>query len=68
MDMMHKKHCLFCNELVIVEPAADSERFIGCYCAPGQHYSLQKNGYAAIQAYSYIHKRELFPLISAYIR
>ncbi len=66
--MMHKKHCLFCNELVIVEPAADFERFIGCFCAPGQHYSLYSDSYAAIQHFSYARKRELFPVISAYIR
>jgi hypothetical protein len=66
--MMHKKHCLFCNELVIARPAADYDRFIGCLCAPGQHYSLHTDSYAAIQAFSYARKRELFPIISAYIR
>lgn len=66
--MMPNKHCPFCNELVPTEPAGDYDRFIGCFCSPGGNYHLLSDSYSAIQSFSYVKKRALFPIVSAYIR
>ncbi|WP_438432676.1 hypothetical protein [Gorillibacterium sp. sgz500922] len=65
---MKKKHCLFCDERVAIQPDGDSDRFLGCACAPGGAYGLRREDYDLLNAYSHAKKRSLFPLVSAYIR
>ncbi|MBT2290838.1 hypothetical protein J7E73_17195 [Paenibacillus albidus] len=65
---MVKKHCLFCDAIVPIEPGAASDKYIGCYCSPDGFYSLAADSYEPINALSHHIKREAFPVISAYIR
>ncbi|GGD63015.1 hypothetical protein [Paenibacillus nasutitermitis] len=65
MDM---KRCLFCDGMVPIQINGENERFVGCSCAPGDSYSLQKESYDKFHALSYSVKRQMFPIISAYIR
>lgn len=65
---MTKKLCLFCDEYVSIEEVGNHDRYVSCYCSPGGFYSLLRNDYEAINAFSYTKKRLLFPNISAYIR
>ncbi|CAM4210807.1 hypothetical protein L1N85_14100 [Paenibacillus alkaliterrae] len=65
---MIKKRCLFCDEIVPIEPKGEHDSYISCNCSPGGFYSLLRDNYDAINGYSHQTKRQLFPLISAYIR
>lgn len=65
---MAKKQCLFCDEIVPLETSGDYDIFVGCHCAPDTNYRLVKGSYEAINALSHQDKRQLFPIISAYIR
>ncbi|RUT35597.1 MarR family transcriptional regulator [Paenibacillus zeisoli] len=65
---MARKLCLFCDEIVPIEAHGDSDRFIGCHCSPDGYYSLKRSSYTPIQNLSHILKRQMFPVISAYIR
>lgn len=66
--MMQKKNCLFCNELVPIEAIGGYDRFFNCFCSPGGYYHLLRDSHSTIQSFSYPRKRELFPIVSAYIR
>lgn len=65
MDM---KRCLFCDQIVHVQFIGEYERFANCSCAPGDSYSLSKDSYEQFHALSYAVKRQMFPIMSAYIR
>lgn len=67
MEMM-KKHCLFCDEIVPVKPEDSYDRYIDCSCSPGGSYSLLRESYEKINALPHQKKRDIFHLISAYIR
>ncbi|REK76110.1 hypothetical protein [Paenibacillus paeoniae] len=63
-----KKHCLFCNELIDMKQDEEFDRFSGCMCAPNTYYHLSRDAYSYIQMFTYAKKRQLLPLVSAYIR
>ncbi|MEO3944860.1 hypothetical protein [Gorillibacterium sp. CAU 1737] len=65
---MKKKHCLFCDEMAPILPEGDYDRYVGCSCAPGRSYRLLRDSYEPIQALPQKTKRDLFYLISAFIR
>ncbi|MNH81132.1 hypothetical protein D3C73_334930 [compost metagenome] len=65
---MARKLCLFCDEIVPIESHGDFDRFIGCHCSPDGYYSLMRSSYNPIQAFSHVQKRQILPVISAYIR
>ncbi|MCA1295231.1 hypothetical protein LBW89_19655 [Paenibacillus sp. alder61] len=65
---MMKKRCLFCDEIVPTKSESNYDRYIGCSCSPGGYYSLRSDSYEAIQSFTHQKKREMFHLISAYIR
>lgn len=65
---MQKKHCLFCDEFVPIESKGDYDRYVGCYCSPGGFYSLLRDSYVPIHSFPHQKKRQIFPIISAYIR
>jgi len=65
---MIKKHCLFCNEIITIIPEGDYDKYVGCSCSPDGFYSLLRDSYACINSYPYQKKRDLFHLVSAYIR
>lgn len=65
---MGKKYCLFCDELVPVEAQGDYDRYVGCHCSPEGSYSLLRDSYEPINAFSHGMKHQMFPIISAYIR
>lgn len=63
-----KKHCLFCNELADMKQDENFDRYSGCMCAPNTYYHLSTEAYSHIQSFSYAKKRQLLPLVSAYVR
>lgn len=65
---MEKKRCLFCSEIVQIEEKGMHDHYLGCYCAPGASYSLLRDSYNTINAFSYQIKSKRFPIVSAYIR
>lgn len=65
---MIKKHCLFCDEIVPTKPEGDYDKYIGCSCSPGGFYSLLRDSYEPIHSFPHQKKRDLFHLVSAYIR
>ncbi|RCX23768.1 hypothetical protein DFP94_1011370 [Fontibacillus phaseoli] len=65
---MIKKRCLFCDEIVPTNQEGDYDKFIGCSCSPGGFYCLLKDSYEPIQSFPHQKKRNLFHLVSAYIR
>ncbi|WP_334074560.1 MULTISPECIES: hypothetical protein [Paenibacillus] len=65
---MMKKRCLFCDEIVPAISESDYDKYMGCSCSPGGFYNLRKGSYEAIQSFPHQKKRELFHLVSAYIR
>ncbi|WP_151734199.1 hypothetical protein [Paenibacillus tengchongensis] len=65
---MLKKHCLFCDDIVPMEQAGGYDRYMGCSCAPGGSYRLLSDSYEEVNALPYPQKREMFHIISAYIR
>ncbi|AWB44655.1 hypothetical protein DCC85_10755 [Paenibacillus sp. CAA11] len=65
---MIKKQCLFCDEIVPTKPDGDYDRYIGCSCSQGGFYRLQRDSYTAIHSLPYQKKRDMFHLVSAYIR
>lgn len=65
---MITKRCLFCDGVVPVHSFGEYDRYEGCYCAPGSFYSLHTDSALPFQSLSYQRKRQLFPIISAYIR
>ncbi|MFC3746858.1 hypothetical protein [Paenibacillus sp. GCM10012306] len=65
---MAKKQCLFCDQIVPLETSGDYDKFIDCHCAPGDSYRLLRGSYETVNALSHQDKRQLFPILSAYIR
>lgn len=65
---MMKKHCLFCDEIVPIRQEGDYDTYVGCSCSPGGSYSLRRDSYDTINAFPHQQKRDLFYVISAYIR
>ncbi|WP_040948943.1 hypothetical protein [Gorillibacterium massiliense] len=65
---MLKKHCLFCDEIVSIKPNGDYDQYLGCSCSPDGFYNLQRDSYERINAFPYQKKRDLFHIVSAYIR
>ncbi|WP_410768848.1 hypothetical protein [Fontibacillus sp. BL9] len=65
---MIKKRCLFCDQIVPTNQEGDYDRYLGCACSPGGFYSIRKDSYEPIHSFPHQKKRELFHLISAYIR
>ncbi|MFD1954718.1 hypothetical protein ACFSL6_11240 [Paenibacillus thailandensis] len=65
---MDTKRCVFCDRIVPVRTIGQYEQFIGCLCAPGGQYHLLAESYDWYYALDYTTKREMFPIISAYIR
>lgn len=65
---MQKKLCVFCNEIVPIESKGEHDRYVGCHCSPDGFYSLMRDSYDPIRAFPHHTKRQLFPIISAYIR
>ncbi|WP_424769228.1 hypothetical protein [Paenibacillus sp. sgz302251] len=65
---MNKKLCLFCNEIVPIKAEGEYDRFVGCHCSPDGYYSLLRGSYDLIQSLTYHRKRQIFPIVSAYIR
>ncbi|OMC74554.1 hypothetical protein BK121_00495 [Paenibacillus odorifer] len=65
---MIKKHCLFCDEIVSIEPEGDNDRYIGCSCSPGGYYSLRRDSYEPINSLPHQKKRDMLHVVSAYIR
>ncbi|BBH20761.1 hypothetical protein Back11_21060 [Paenibacillus baekrokdamisoli] len=62
------KRCLFCDQMVPVKEKGTDDWFISCNCSPGGSYGLQQASYDSYNALGYSIKRQLFPLVSAYIR
>ncbi|XEC97271.1 hypothetical protein AB6A23_12380 [Paenibacillus tarimensis] len=65
---MEKKRCFFCNETVEVDVRSDCEWYIGCNCSPDGEYGLRSESIDQFHSLAYAVKREMFPIISAYIR
>ncbi|MBW7473130.1 MarR family transcriptional regulator [Paenibacillus oenotherae] len=65
---MITKRCLFCDQIVPVNSIGDYDRYEGCYCAPGSSYNLRNDSYIHYNSLSYQNKRQMFPILSAYIR
>ncbi|WP_150275259.1 hypothetical protein [Paenibacillus tepidiphilus] len=65
---MLKKHCLFCDDIVPTEQVGNYDKYIGCTCSPGGSYGLLSDSYEAVNTLPYPQKREMFHIISAYIR
>lgn len=65
---MQKKLCVFCSEIVPIESKGEHDRYVGCHCSPDGFYSLLRDSYDPIRAFPHHTKRQLFPIISAYIR
>jgi hypothetical protein len=65
---MIKKHCLFCDEIVPTNTDGDYDRYMGCSCSPGGFYSLLRDSYATINSFPHQKKRDMFHIVSAYIR
>lgn len=63
-----KKHCLFCDEIVPIQPEGDYDKYISCSCSPGGFYSLRSDSYEPINAFPHPKKRDMFHVISGYIR
>ncbi|MFC5648914.1 hypothetical protein ACFPYJ_07190 [Paenibacillus solisilvae] len=62
------KRCLFCDQIVAVKQKGMDDWYISCNCSPGGTYALDRASYDSYYALSYSEKRQLFPVISAYIR
>ncbi|CAH1197579.1 hypothetical protein PAECIP111893_00829 [Paenibacillus plantiphilus] len=65
---MITKRCLFCDGVVPVHSIGEFDRYEGCYCAPGSSYSIHSDSVPAFSSLSNRIKRQLFPIVSAYIR
>lgn len=65
---MRKKRCLFCDKIVFTKQEGDYDRYMGCSCSPDGFYSLLIDSYDAINSFPYQKKRNLFHIVSAYIR
>ncbi|WP_058304164.1 hypothetical protein [Gorillibacterium timonense] len=65
---MNKKHCLFCDEIVPTIPEGDYDRYMSCSCSPGGSYRLLRASYEPVQALPQKMKRDMFHILSAYIR
>jgi len=65
---LEKKRCLFCDELVSIDSKGAHDQYIGCYCTPDHYYRLHSDSYDSINRLSYQQKRQIFPLVSGYIR
>lgn len=65
---METKRCVFCDRLVPVKTIGQFDQYVGCNCSPAGYYSLQSGSYEWYYSLDYATKREMFPLISAYIR
>jgi hypothetical protein len=65
---MDTKRCLFCNKIVSIEVKGNDEVYFGCCCAPDSCYSLTGDSYVSFISISLENRRDLFPIISGYIR
>jgi hypothetical protein len=65
---LETKRCLFCEQTVPIGSTDDCYSFIGCFCAPDGLYQLRKDSYDQFLALPHQTKREVFPILSAYIR
>ncbi|MFC5452593.1 hypothetical protein ACFPOG_30780 [Paenibacillus aestuarii] len=65
---MDTKRCLFCNKIVSVEVKGNDEVYFGCCCAPDSCYSLTRESYLSFFSLSLENQRDMFPIISGYIR
>lgn len=65
---MIKKYCLFCDEMVSITSEGDYDRFLGCNCSPDGFYNLLRDSYEPINSLAHPKKRDMFHVISAYIR
>lgn len=66
--VMNKKHCLFCDEIVPIKSKGDYDIYIGCSCSPDGAYSLLRDSYEMILSLPHQKKRDMFHLVSGYIR
>lgn len=65
---METKRCVFCDRVVPVKTLGQFDQYIGCNCTPAGSYGLAAESYDWYRDLNYAVKREMFPLISAYIR
>lgn len=65
---MSKKYCLFCDEIVSTATDGDYDRYLGCNCSPDGFYNLLRDSYEPINSLPHQKKRDMFHIISAYIR
>ncbi|WP_460325509.1 hypothetical protein [Paenibacillus sp. YSY-4.3] len=65
---MNKKHCLFCDEIVPTKAEGDYDIYVGCSCSPNGFYSLRRDSYETIYSFTHQKKRDMFHIVSAYIR
>ncbi|ANE48977.1 hypothetical protein SY83_16610 [Paenibacillus swuensis] len=65
---MEQKRCLFCEKIVYAKVAEDHYVFRDCYCAPDAAYEMGAACYEPFNTLIHSRKRELFPLLSGYIR
>ncbi|NBD23399.1 hypothetical protein [Paenibacillus glycinis] len=68
MEVLDTKRCLFCDSLVQVRHKGGSEWYMNCLCSPSGAYGLKDDSYEPFRQLSYSDKRNMFPIISAYIR
>lgn len=65
---MDTKRCLFCNKIGSFQVRGDKEVYTGCCCAPDSNYSLTGESYVSFASLSLENQRQIFPIISGYIR
>ncbi|WP_313639958.1 hypothetical protein [Paenibacillus sp.] len=65
---MSKKYCLFCDEIVSTTTDGDYDRYLGCNCSPDGFYNLLRDCYEPINSLPHQKKRDMFHIVSAYIR
>ncbi|TNJ63804.1 hypothetical protein FE784_23290 [Paenibacillus hemerocallicola] len=65
---MSSKRCLFCDKVVPIRPKGEYDCYVGCSCAPEGSYNLLRDSYEHFVLLSYQIKRQMFPIISGYIR
>lgn len=63
-----QRKCVFCDKTVYVKVNGHAYILKDCYCAVDATYEIQNNLEDLLNALSHPRKRELFPLISGYIR
>ena len=68
MEVLDTKRCLFCDSLVQVKHKGGCDWYMNCLCSPSGTYGLTDDSYEPFRLLSYSDKRNMFPIISAYIR